>query len=597
MSIPKRDELDKRYTWAIEDIFADDEAFSAALKDAEKFIERCEAMKGRLTESADSLLEYLQLSDEARIAVEKLATYCMRKSDEDTGNSFYQGLKGSFMNFYVRLEAAASFAAPELLAAPAELYDRFFAEKPELAHYRLYIDRILAKKAHTLSPAEEKLLASAGEMAQSPDEVYSVFTNADLRFPDAIDAEGNAHQVTQETAVTLMRSPDRVLRKAAFESLYHTFGGFKNTVAACLDAQVAQLRYFAKARGFASTMEASLFETEVPVSVYKNLIEAVHENMGYMYKYMALRKKLLGVDELHMYDVYVPIVSDVSEKIPFEQAKENVAAALAPLGEEYVAALRKGFDERWIDVYQNVGKRSGAYSSGGRPHPYVLLNHEDDLESEFTLAHEMGHALHTYNSIKTQPTVYSDYVIFVAEVASTCNEALLTADLLKKTTDKRERAYIINHFLEQFRTTLYRQTMFAEFEMKINEMAEQGVKLTADVLCELYGKLNAEYYGPDVVSDPEISVEWARIPHFFYDFYVFQYATGFSAAMALSRRILNGGEEAVKQYLGFLSAGNSADPISILRAAGVDMNTTGPVTDALKVFGELIDELEALLAE
>ncbi|MBO6010722.1 MAG: oligoendopeptidase F family protein, partial [Oscillospiraceae bacterium] len=395
MSIPKRDELDKRYTWATEDIYPDDAAFSAALKDAEAFIGRYEAMKGRLTESAESLLAFLKLNDETQITVEMLATYCMRKSDEDTGNSFYQGLKGSFMSFYVRLEAAASFATPELLAAPPELYDRYFDEKPELAHYRRYIDRILAKKAHTLSPAEEKLLASAGEMAQNPGEIFSVFTNADLRFPDAVDSEGKTHTVTQETAVTLMRSPDRVLRKAAFESLYHTFGGFKNTVAACLDAQVAQLRFFAKARGFENTMQASLFDTEVPVSVYKNLIEAVHENMGYMYKYMALRKKLLGVDELHLYDIYVPIVSDFDVKIPFEEAKETVAAALAPLGAEYVAALKKGFDERWIDVYQNVGKRSGAYSSGGRPHPYVLLNHEDDLESEFTLAHEMGHALHT----------------------------------------------------------------------------------------------------------------------------------------------------------------------------------------------------------
>ncbi|MCR5648985.1 MAG: oligoendopeptidase F [Oscillospiraceae bacterium] len=597
MSIPKRDELDKRYTWALEDIYPDDAAFSAALKEAESLIERCEAMKGHLTESADSLLAYLKLNDEATDTVERLATYCMRKSDEDTGNSFYQGLKGSFMTFYVKLEAAASFATPELLEAPAELYDRYFAQKPELAVYRRYIDRILAKKAHTLSPAEEKLLASAGEMAQNPGEVFSVFTNADMRFPDAVGADGEAHTVNQETAITLMRSSDRVLRKAAFESLYHTFGGFKNTIAACLDAQVAQLRFFAKARGFENTMQASLFETEVPVSVYKNLIEAVHDNMGYMHKYMALRKKLLGLDELHMYDVYVPIVWDIDDKIPFEEAKETVAAALAPLGEEYVAALRKGFDERWIDVYQNIGKRSGAYSSGGRPHPYVLLNHDDDLESEFTLAHEMGHALHTYHSIKNQPTVYSDYVIFVAEVASTCNEALLMQSLLKKTTDKRGRAYLINHFLEQFRTTLYRQTMFAEFEMKINEMAEQGIKLTADVLSELYGKLNEEYYGPDVVSDPEISFEWARIPHFFYNFYVFQYATGFSAAMALSQRILTGGEEAVKQYLGFLSAGSSTDPISILRAAGVDMNTTKPVTDALGIFGDLIDEFEKLLSE
>lgn len=595
MSIPKRDEVDKRYTWALEDIYPDDAAFEAALAEADKLAARYEVMKGHLTDSADSLLAYLKLNDEATVQLDMLATYCMRKSDEDTGNSKYQGLKARFMNTYVKICSAMSFADPELLSAPAEVYERFLAEKPELSVYRRYIDRTLAAKIHTLSPAEEKLLASAGEMSRSPEEIFSVFTNADLRFPDAVDSEGKAHTVTQETAVPLMRSPDRALRKSAFESLYHTFGSYKNTIAACLSAQTAQLRYFAQARGFANTMEASLFRTEVPVSVYKNLIEAVHENMHYMYKYMALRKKLLGVDELHMYDVYVPIVSECSDTIPFEEAKLNVSEALKPLGEDYVAMLNKGFDSRWIDVYQNVGKRSGAYSSGGRPHPYVLLNQDDTLDSEFTLAHEMGHSLHTFYSVKNQPTVYSDYVIFVAEVASTCNEALLTESLLKKTSDKRGRAYIINHFLEQFRTTLYRQTMFAEFEMKINEMAEQGVGLTADVLCKLYGDLNALYYGPDVVCDPEIALEWARIPHFFYNFYVFQYATGFSAAMALSRGILNGGADAVKKYLGFLSAGCSKDPISILRDAGVDMTTTKPVTDALKTFGELIDELDMLL--
>ena len=373
-----------------------------------------------------------------------------------------------------------------------------------------------------------------------------MFSDADLRFPDAVDKDGKTHQVTHGSYIPLVQSEDRVLRKSAFESMYGTFDKFRNTCAATLSAQIKAVNFYAKARRYDSSLEAALDGTEVPVSVYKNLIEAVHDNMHYMYDYVALRKKLLGVDELHFYDLYTPVVPDADMKITFEEAKETVLKALAPMGEDYLAILKEGFENRWIDVYENEGKTSGAYSAGARVHPYVLLNHKDTLNCMFTLAHEMGHAIHSYLSNKNQPVVYSDYVIFVAEVASTCNEALLMQYLLKNTEDKKQRAYLINYFLEQFRTTLYRQTMFAEFELKINEMVAAGESLTAEGLNELYGELNKLYFGDGIVLDDEIKLEWARIPHFYYDYYVYQYATGYSAAIALSQRILKYGEPAVK---------------------------------------------------
>lgn len=391
-----------------------------------------------------------------------------------------------------------------------------------------------------------------------------------------------------------MESSNRRIRKDAFMNLYHTLEKHKNTSAAILSSQINQLKFFAQARKYPSTLEAALNVTNVPVSVYKNLIQTVHDNMGYLHKYMALRKKLLGVENLHMYDLYTPIVSDVDVKISYEEAKKNVMEAVSVLGSDYQSILKEGFENRWIDVYENAGKRSGAYSAGHKVHPFVLLNHKDTLNSEFTLAHEMGHAIHSWLSNKNQPAPDAEYVIFVAEVASTCNEALLMQYLLKNTRDKRVRAYLINYFLEQFRTTLYRQTMFAEFEMKINEASEQGVGITADYLKNLYHELNVQYYGSDVVVDEEIDMEWARIPHFYYNFYVFQYATGFSAAIALSQRILKEGAPAVSDYINFLSGGCSKDPIALLRGAGVDMESPKPIEDALKIFGGLIDEMEAL---
>ena len=593
--IRKRSAVAAEFTWDLTDIFPSDEAWRAEYEALKPYAEAVAAYQGRLGESAETLLAYFRLDDELNVRVGQLYGYANCKADEDTSNGFYQDLRGKALSLSVTLSGAGAFAASELLALSDETLTRFYAEQPELATYRRPIERVRRRRAHILSPECEALLANAGEMADGPDAIFGVFHNADLRFPAVTDGAGAEQPLTDATFVPLLQSGDRTLRRNAFETYYATLGSYRNTLAATLDAQFKQLRFFANARRYPSTLDAALDATEVPVSVYDSLIESVHANLDKMYRYVALRRRLLGVDELHMYDVYTPIVPDVAEEIPFEQAKATVLDALAVLGEDYTAMLREGFDHRWLDVYPNVGKRGGAYSSGiARLHPYVLLNQTDDLDSQFTIAHEMGHAMHSYLSCKHQPVCTSDYVIFVAEVASTCNEVLLMRHLLRKSTDRRERAYLINHFLDQFKGTVYRQTMFAEFERELGRMAERGETLTADALDEKYLALNRLYFGPNMVSDAQIALEWARIPHFYYNYYVFQYATGFSAAVALADRILREGEPAVADYKRFLSGGSSTDPISLLKLAGVDMSTPAPVDAALAMFGELVDELDAL---
>ncbi len=595
--IPLRDEIPAEDKWAIEDLYATDDLWEAELETVQEDQQALAAFAGKLGESGETLFAFLEKSEASDVKASRLGNYCMRKSDEDTRNATYLAMTGKFMNVYVAMGAAVSFSVPEIMAIPDETLEGFYAACPKLERYRRYLTDLRRRKAHTLSAAEEKLLAAAGEMAQAPDTIYGAFADADVTFPDAIDSEGKAHVLSQASFVPLETSPDRALRKSAYENLYGTFGSYKNTAAAILNAQNKQLKFFADARKYSSAREASLDETNVPIAVYDNLIEAVHQNMDKMHRYVRLRKKLLGLDELHFYDVYTPLLADVDKKIPYAEAKQTVYDALYPLGDAYRAVLKEGLENRWIDVYENVGKRSGAYSAGAVVHPFVLLNYSGTLDSQFTLAHEMGHALHSYFSNKTQNPIDSEYVIFVAEVASTCNEALLMEYLLGKTTDKKERAYLINHFLEQFKGTLYRQTMFAEFERNIGNMTAQGQTLTADALCAEYKRLNEEYFGPDMVVDDQIALEWARIPHFYYNYYVFQYATGYSAAIALSRRILREGESAVKDYLGFLSGGCSKSPIDLLKGAGVDMTSPEPVNQALQLFGELLDEMEALTQE
>lgn len=593
--IPQRQEIAAENKWSIEDIYATDELWEADYAKAKSFAEKIATYKGLLSTSSEKLLEYMKLDDELSVLLDSLVNYAQRKNDEDTRVAKYQDMVSRVEMLYVEIAGAASFVTPELLSISDENMERFYKEQGGLELYKRTFDSIRRRRAHILSEAEERIMALTGEMAGSPDNIFSMFNDADLKFPDAIDKDGNAHQVTHGSYIPLVQSSDRVLRKSAFESLYHVYEGFKNTSAAVLSSQVKTLVFSARARKYSDTLEAALDRNEVPVEVYSRLIEAVHDNMGYMHRYVKLRKKLLGVDELHAYDLYTPLVNDLDIKIPFGKAKQEVYDSLAPMGEDYRAIFRKGLEQRWIDVYENEGKRSGAYSAGARVHPFVLLNHKDTLDSEFTLAHEMGHAIHSYLSNTNQPVAYADYVIFVAEVASTCNESLLMQHLLRSTDDKKRRAYLINYFLEQFRTTLYRQTMFAEFELMINRKAENGESLTAESLCEMYRELNRQYYGDDLIIDSELDMEWARIPHFYYDYYVYQYATGFSAAIALSQRILNEGAPAVKDYIGFLSGGCSKDPISLLKGAGVDMTSKQPVESALKLFGTLLDEMEELM--
>jgi len=595
--IRNREEIPAEDKWSIEDLYSTDEAWEEDLANLASQKDYLSGFAGRLGESGETLFNYIFAMEAMTSKAEKLACYAMRKADEDTRDAKYQAMSGKFMSIYVGIATACSFDTPEIMAISDETLEAFYAEYPAMERYRRYLTDLRRMKPHTLSAAEEKLLAAAEEMAQAPQNIFTAFGNADLKFPDAVDAEEKPHPLTSGTFTQLEESADRTLRQSAYENLYDTLDSFKNTAAGLLNAQNKQLKFFAEARRYENAFEAALFQNQIPASVYLNLIEAVHRNMDKMHRYVRLRKKLLGVEELHFYDVYAALVADVDRYIPYAETKQTIYDALAPLGEDYRAILKEGFDNRWVDVYQNTGKRAGAYSSGGIVHPYVMMNYNGTLDSQFTLAHEMGHAIHTYLSIKHQNPIDADYAIFVAEVASTCNEALLMEYLLGKTTDKRERAYLINHFLEQFKGTIYRQTMFAEFELNIGRMVAEGKTLTADVLSAEYKRLNELYFGPDMVMDDRIAVEWTRIPHFYFNYYVFQYATGYSAAIALSRKILSEGESAVKDYLNFLSGGCSKAPIELLQAAGVDMTSPAPIDQALELFGTLLDEMEALMED
>jgi len=597
-TLQKRSEVDKRFTWAIEDLYSSDDLWQQEYDQIKEMLPKAMEYQGRLSKSADLLYGFLQLSDEISKLLERVYVYANQKYHEDTGNATYQDLSNKANALAVQVGSVLSFATPEILSIPVETLSGFRQEVEELKIYDFYLMDILRLKPHILSAEMEEILADAGEMADAPSNIFSMFNNADIKFPEIKDENGEDVRITHGRFIRLLESPDRRVRREAFQGLYSTYKSFQNTLAASFSSNVKQEAFFSKARQYPSTLEKALDAGNIPVDVYTNLINAVHDNMHLMYRYVKLRKKLLGLDELHMYDLYTPLVSDVDMKVPFEEAKKLVAKGLEPLGEDYQRILKEGFDNRWIDVYENENKRSGAYSWGAYgTHPYVLLNYNDTLDNVFTLAHEMGHAIHSYYSDKEQPYIYAGYKIFVAEVASTCNEALLIDYMLKNTNDKKEKAYLINHFLDKFKGTLYRQTMFAEFEMITHRMVENGESLTAENLCKIYHDLNALYYGDDVVIDPEIAMEWARIPHFYTAFYVYQYATGYSAAIALSRRILNEGKPAVDDYIRFLSSGSSNYPIELLKSAGVDMSTKEPVNQALKLFEELLDQMEELMNE
>ena len=593
MAYESREEIDSKYKWDLSSMFPSDEAFEAGLEELKDYCPKLLAFKGKISTSAQALLEFLQLEDKMNLLLYKIINYAERKSDEDTRVAKFQAYVANATSAYTQVGEATSWFAAELLAIPAEFIEKFYAEVPALEFYRRKLNKILNQREHTLSAEEEALLARAEELAVQPTNIFSMFDDADLTFDDAVDSEGKTHKLTSGSFVPLLMDADRVLRESAFKQLYSRFGEFRNTSAAILTSQVKNLQFFSSSRKYASSLEAALAENEIPVEVYNNLIDAVHQNFPAFYKYVDLRKRVMGLDELHFWDVYTPLVDDVDMKFTYEEACDLIVKALAPMGEEYVSLVKKGLESRWVDVYETPGKRSGAYSAGGKGmNPVMLLNFQGGLDDVYTLIHEMGHSLHTYFSSHNQEITYSDYSIFVAEVASTCNEALLSHYLLEHETDPARHAYILNHFLEGFRGTIYRQCMFAEFERDISQMNADGVALNAEVLSERYGKLCAEYFGPGIELDEEIKLEWSRIPHFYYNFYVYQYCIGFSAAIALSQRILSEGEPAVKDYIGYLSGGCSKTPIELLRGAGVDMATPDPVNAALKYFGELVDQLE-----
>lgn len=596
--LKSRSEIPEQYKWRLEDIFPSNEAWEEEFVKVEKRLEQSAQFQGTLGESADQLLACLLWMDELGESLEEIYTYARMRRDEDNREARYQAMTDRAGTLSVRMGSALAFVVPELLEIPEGRLNEFRKTNPKLEIYDHALDDILRKREHILSPAEEKLLAEAGEMAEAPSTIFGMANNADLRFPSIKDEKGQEIELTKGNFIQFMESADRRVRREAFETLYQTYQKQINTWAATSNANVKADVFFAKARRYPSAIEASLDDDRVPLAVYDSLIETVHQFLPEMHRYISLRKKVLGLDELHMYDIYVPIVPEVKMEITYPEALQMVREGLKPLGESYLKILNEGFDSHWVDVYENQGKTSGAYSWGTyRSHPYVLLNHQDTLDSMFTIAHEMGHSLHTYFSHRTQPHLYAGYKIFVAEVASTLNEALVMEHLLKTTEDPKALAFLLNHYLEQFRGTIFRQTMFAEFEKKTHALVEQGEALTAELLSSEYLKLNQEYYGPEVVLDPEIAIEWARIPHFYSSFYVYKYATGFSAATALARKILQEEGPAVERYLTFLSSGSSDYPIELLREAGVDMETPLPVKEALEVFKSLLDKLEKVLAE
>ncbi|GGK12565.1 oligoendopeptidase F [Caldalkalibacillus thermarum] len=596
--LPKRSELDPKYKWDLTKIFKSDEEWEEAFQEVKSLLPSIKEYEGRLMESADTLLEALQLREEIGKKLGKVYIYAHLKKDEDTTNSKYVAFENRAASLHVEVASAVSYFSPEILRADESTVRSYLRENDALQVYEHYLDQLLRQKEHTLSTKEEAILAQVGELASAPNDIFTMINNADMKFPTITDENGEEKELTHGRYIQFLESKDRRVRQDAFKAMYDTFKKQRNTLAATLNANVKKDVFYARVRKYRSSLEASLDRDNVPVRVYENLIAAIQEALPVFQRYMKLRKKALGLDELHMYDLYVPLVQDVEMKYTYEEAKQLVRDSLQPLGEEYLAVVDEGFNSGWIDVYENVGKRSGAYSSGtyGTP-PYILLNYQENLDNVFTLTHEMGHSVHSYFSCKEQPYIYSDYTIFVAEVASTLNEALLTHYLLQNTNDPKQRMYILNHYLESFRGTVFRQTMFAEFEKLIHEKVEEGEALTADRLSELYYDLNLTYFGEDVVVDQDIAMEWARIPHFYYNFYVYKYATGFAAATALSQQILNEGKPAVDRYLSFLKSGGSDYPIELLKKAGVDMTSPEPVRQALRVFERTLTEMEELFGK
>ncbi|SMF16886.1 oligoendopeptidase F [Paenibacillus barengoltzii] len=592
-TVMKRSEVPKEHTWQLQDLFPDQAAWDKSYNDLKALKDKASEFEGKLTD-AQHIKAVFELEDELSLQIERLYVYAHLHHDEDTTNPTYQALVQKAKKLSVEVSEALSFITPEILALPEQELDKLI-DDPALADYKFTLQEIKREKAHVLSKTEEALLAQVGNLSQAPQQIFGMINNADMKFPKIKDENGNEVDLTHGSYIQFLENPNREVRERAFKAVYETYRKQKNTIAATLSANVNKNMFYSRVRKYPSVLEMSLYGDNIPKEVYTNLIDAVHESLPLLQRYMKLRKKLLGVDELHMYDLFAPLVEEYKWEIPYEEAKKMVAEGLQPLGEEYLKVLREGFENRWIDVYENEGKRTGAYSWGAYgTHPYVLLNHKDNLNSMFTLAHEMGHALHSYFSDEALKYRDAQYTIFLAEVASTTNEALLMDYLLKKSTDPKQKLYLLTYYADQFRTTLFRQTMFAEFEKLIHERAEAGESLTPQELSEIYYDLNVKYHGKDMVVDQDIEMEWARIPHFYTSFYVYKYATGFSAATSFSKQILEEGKPAVDRYLGFLKSGGSDYSINILKKAGVDMSSPQPIREAMSVFENVIEQMEQL---
>ncbi|WDM23639.1 oligoendopeptidase F [Paenibacillus polymyxa] len=591
--IVKRADAPVENTWKLEDLFPNRKAWDQEYEEVKQLAKKAEQFQGKLN-SAESIGNCFKLEDELSLKTERVYVYAHLHHDEDTAEPTYQGLSQKAKKLGVEVSESLSFVTPEILALPDHQLDAFI-EDPKLADYRFTLQEMKREKAHILGKTEEALLAQVGNLAQAPQTIFGMLNNADLKFPKIKDENGKEVELTHGSYIQFLESPHREVRERAFKAVYDTYAKNKNTIASTLSANVNKNIFYSRVRKYPSVLEMSLYGDNIPKEVYTNLIDTIHESLPLLHRYMKLRKKLLGVDELHMYDLFAPLVDEYKMDITYEDAKKQTKEGLKPLGADYLASLQKGYDERWIDVYENENKRTGAYSWGAYgTHPYVLLNHKDNLNSMFTLAHEMGHALHSYYSDNALKYRDAQYTIFLAEVASTTNEALLMDYLLNKSTDPKEKMYLLTYYADQFRTTVFRQTMFAEFEKIVHERAEQGESLTPQLLSEIYYDLNVKYHGPGMKVDKDIEMEWARIPHFYNSFYVYKYATGFSAATSFSKQILEEGQPAVDRYLGFLKSGGSDYSINILKKAGVDMSSPQPIREAMSVFEEVITEMEKL---
>ncbi|CAH2256971.1 TPA: oligoendopeptidase F [Enterococcus faecium] len=594
--LPKREELPGNLTWDLTKIFSSDQEFDEKYLELSEELKQSEKHKGTLDQGASQFLNAIEFVLRVYRQTEVIYVYAHLKNDQDTGNTDYQALYARASSLFSKVSEAVSWFEPEILQLSDDQIWQYFKEEPKLEVYRHYIQQIVDNRAHVLSAEQESLLAGAGEIFDASSDTFAVLNNADLVFPTIEGENGEIVQLSHGVYGQLLESTDRRVREAAFKGLYSVYEQFRNTFASTLGTHIKGHNFKAKVRNYSSAREASLSNNHIPESVYDTLVDVVNKHLPLLHRYMELRKRLLEVEKLHMYDLYTPVLGEAPITFTYEEAKEKALEALKPMGEEYMAIVEKAFSERWIDVVENKGKRSGAYSSGSYDtNPYILLNWHDTLDQLFTLVHEMGHSVHSYFTRSNQPYVYGDYSIFLAEIASTTNENILTEYLLETEKDPRVRAYVLNHYLDGFKGTVFRQTQFAEFEHFMHTEDEKGVPLTSEYLSDSYGKLNTKYYGPAVEEDPEIKFEWSRIPHFYYNYYVFQYSTGFSAASALAKKILNQEPEALENYLAYLKTGNSDYPVEVMKKAGVDMTQAAYIEDAMSMFEQRLNELEELI--